>query len=374
LKEKRKIAFYQPKSLPISNVKLYQAFVQQFADYHVELIDLEKVLIKQVDVMVINCFYTLFWYGYDLMRRRKKISDAFWRTSFIFKQVKSLALQRHQKSNYAFTFQIQSLFDCSVRGVPHFVYTDHTHLANLDYPSFDSARLFPDAWVDLERSIYNNASLIFVRSSNIKQSLEHRYNQPAEKIERVYAGGNAEIKNCSTELSRYARQAILFVGVDWKRKGGATLIEAFKIVNTAFPRATLTIVGCDPRLNMPNVKVAGRVPLEKLASYYQEASIFCLPTFEEPFGIVFLEAMSAGLPIIGTLVGAIPDFVIPGSNGFIVSPHDVSALAESLEKLLRDASLCKQFGAASLDIVKKNYSWPIVSQKIHQHVEVAINL
>jgi glycosyltransferase involved in cell wall biosynthesis len=115
------------------------------------------------------------------------------------------------------------------------------------------------------------------------------------------------------------------------------------------------------------------VPLEKLADYYRQASIFCLPTTEEPFGIAFLEAMSAGTPIIGTQVGAIPDFIIPEKNGLIVPPNNVSALADSLTKLLNNAGLCQQYGLAGLAIVHEHYSWPSVSQKIQYHIEAVIN-
>ena len=94
-------------------------------------------------------------------------------------------------------------------------------------------------------------------------------------------------RHVSTDQSRYQRQSILFVGVDWKRKGGPVLIEAFEIVRKTYPNAILTVVGCKPDTHVGGVNEKGRVPLEELVDYYIEASIFCMPTIEEPFGIVF---------------------------------------------------------------------------------------
>ncbi len=372
MKEKRRIAFYLPKSIPISNLKLSEAFSNQFNSYQTDIINIEITFKKQIVVLMLNAFHTLTCYGIGILKGKRKLTNAFWRTPYIFKQVKALAQKKHRANNYAFTFQVQSLFDCSVAGVPHFVYTDHTHLANLNYPSFDPARLFPLEWIDLEKTIYNNATLVFVRSSNIKRSLEQQYQLPSNKIQRVYAGRNAEIKHVSTDKSRYQRQSILFVGIDWKRKGGPVLIEAFRIIQKNHPNATLTVVGCKPDTRMAGVHEKGRVPLEKLVDYYNAASIFCMPTVEEPFGIAFLEAMAAGLPIIGTQVGAIPDFVSEETNGFMVEPNDASALAIALAKLLGDAGRCQQFGLSSLEIVNKNYSWQSVCEKLQNHIHTVV--
>ena len=193
--------------------------------------------------------------------------------------------------------------------IPHFLYTDHTHLANIFYPLFKHENLLSDAWIACEKSIYRNASLNFTMSTNIRQSIIDQYDCSPDKVVNVYCGSNVSIVDKELPDSRYSDQNILFVGVDWERKGGPVLAEAFKRVLVQFPNAKLTIVGCNPELDLPNCSVIGRVPLADVGQYFQQASIFCLPTRLEPFGIVFLEAMSYKLPIIATNIGAIPDFV-----------------------------------------------------------------
>jgi glycosyltransferase involved in cell wall biosynthesis len=88
----------------------------------------------------------------------------------------------------------------------------------------------------------------------------------------------------------------------------------------------------------------------------------------EPFGVAFLEAMQAHLPIIGTRVGAIPDFVNDGWNGFLVEPGDVKGIAEALTKLLDHPDQCREFGIRSLAIVNERYSWEAVGRKLHQYI------
>ena len=93
-----------------------------------------------------------------------------------------------------------------------------------------------------------------------------------------------------------------------------------------------------------------------------------MPTTNDPFGIVYLEAMQAGLPIIATNVGAIPDFIQNDWNGFLVKPGDVQGIAKGLIKLLSSAELCQLFGKRNIDLIKERYSRQAVGQKIHKHI------
>ena len=276
--------------------------------------------------------------------------------------------KRIAQGNYAFSFQMQSLFDASTPGLAHFVYTDHTHLENRHYTTTGAPNLYSPAWIELERQIYQNAAITFLRSSNVRRSLIEEYGCPPEKAVLVYAGSNAKVSPVKTKNTDYTKPAILFVGLDWKRKGGQDLVEAFKLVREKFPGASLTIVGADPDLQVPGCKVVGKVPPEALDRYYQEASLFCLPTYLEPFGIVFIEAMTAHLPIVATRVGAIPDFVEEGRNGFLVEPGDIPGLANSLLRLLENPALCRSFGEASFQLTRDRYSWEAVGDQFKQNI------
>ena len=369
----KKFAFIRPKPWPLANVKVADALAGQFPDHEMEIINIEDLVKSRVDVVIINTFFVILTYGKDMAAGTRKFKDAFWRTSYIFNMVKRLLRKKTNGQNFAFTFQMQSLFDCSLPNMPHFVYTDHTHLANLQYADFNIKKLYPQKWVELEKQIYTNASKVFVRSSNIQRSINEQYQQPEGKAICVYAGNNVETKDTVTEDKSYDGQNILFVGIDWERKGGPELVEAFKLVLDKHPSASLIIVGANPDIDMQNVKVLGKIPPAELNSYYAASTIFCLPTRVEPFGIAFLEAMQARLPIVGTNVGAIPDFLQNDWNGIMVKPGDVQGIANGLIKLLDAPDLCRLYGSRNFDLINERYSWQAVSRKFHTHIAEFVN-
>jgi len=369
----KKIAFIRPKAWPLANIKAAEALQAQFPNYDFEIINIENLVRADIILLVINTLWTILTYNRDILAGNKKFKDAFWRTPYIFHAVKRLLNRRLAGQGYLFTFQMQSLFDCSLPNVPHFIYTDHTHLANLNYPDFSLKKLYPEQWVALEKQVYENATKIFVRSSNIQRSLIEQYGQPAGKAICVYAGNNVDTNILNTQAKLYTGKNVLFVGIDWERKGGPELVEAFKSILTKHPDATLTIAGASPNLQMENCRVLGKIPPAELQSHYEAATIFCLPTHVEPFGIAFLEAMQARLPIIGTNVGAVPDFLQDGWNGFLVKPGDVQGIACGITKLLDDPDLCRTFGERNFNLIKERYSWQAVGQKFHEHITEYLN-
>jgi glycosyltransferase involved in cell wall biosynthesis len=359
----KKIAFVRMKPFPIPNRIMANVLRDAFPEYELDVIDVIQDLKSRPDALGSNLLTMLWEYGPSLLSGQMSRSEAFYATRFLFSYVRKLMRQRLRDEQYAFTFQIQSLFDASVPGTPNFVYTDHSHLARLYYPGFDRRKLRPKRWIDLERQIYQHASLNFTRSSNIACSLVEQYHVPKEKVECVGAGSNA-VTGVVRDPSAYANKNILFVGMDWERKGGPDLVAAFEQVLKTHPDARLTIVGCSPDIDLPNTTVAGRVPVDEIHRYYQEASVFCLPTHMEPFGVVFVEALHHRLPVVATHVGAIPDFVEPDINGFLVEPGDVDGLARYLNILLADPGLCQDFGEQSYQLAVSEYSWDRVGEKI----------
>tara|TARA_Y100000031_G_C7971702_1_gene270681 strand:+ start:127 stop:414 length:288 start_codon:yes stop_codon:yes gene_type:complete len=88
----------------------------------------------------------------------------------------------------------------------------------------------------------------------------------------------------------------------------------------------------------------------------------------EPFGIVFLEAMIYRLPVVASNIGAIPDFVKSGENGYLVNPDDIRQLAERIIMLLNDPSLCSKFGVAGSKLVKNRYTWDKTGKRIRDNI------
>ncbi|MBV9913466.1 MAG: glycosyltransferase family 4 protein, partial [Sinobacteraceae bacterium] len=114
--------------------------------------------------------------------------------------------------------------------------------------------------------------------------------------------------------------------------------------------------------------VLGRVSAAELAQHYQQASIFCLPTKREPFGIAFVEALQHRLPVVATRVGAVPDMVGDGVNGYLVAPGETAPLTESLNRLLADPQLCRTMGERSYEQARDRYDWRRVGARIRTKI------
>lgn len=362
-----KIAFIRKGRWPLANVRTAEALRAQFPENELREIDLIPIIRRKPALVALNGWWTLRQYASDLAMRRRGPKDAFLITSYIFRAVKHLVADLLRDDDYLFSFQMQSLFDASVPNIPHFVYTDHTLLANRQYPGFNPASLYHPEWMKLEPTIYQNANLVFTRSNHISRSLVEDYHCDPAKVRCVYAGSNAPVISETPDPARYASQNIVYVGIDWERKGGPELLQAFAQVRAVYPNATLTIIGANPQTNQPGVEVIGRIPVEQLPHYYQQAAVFCMPTKLEPFGIVTIEAMNYWLPVVSTNLGAMPDFIEHDRNGYLVEPGTVDQLATALIKLVGDPERCRRFGARSVEIAAR-YRWEAVGSAMREAI------
>jgi len=364
---RKHIAFIRPKAWPLANSIVDGVIQDQFPEHNVDVIDVSAMVRQRPTIILVNSILTVLLYGKDIILRRKKFRLAFWRTPYIFREIRKLIRGKVANGEYSFSFQMQSLFDGSTPGIPHFVYTDHTHLENRHYEA-SKKNLYSSKWIAVESEIYQNADLIFVRSSNVKRSMLEDYDIGAQKVVLAYAGSNVKVAQRKTNDIDYTQSNILFVGLDWQRKGGPDLVKAFQLVLEKCPQARLTIVGAKPDLHISNCEVIGPAKPQELDLYYQRASVFCLPTHLEPFGMSFIEAMTAHLPIVATRIGAIPDFVEEGKNGFLVSPGDIQGMADALLALLKNPQMCRRFGEHSFQLTKERYSWKAVGEIFRQNI------
>ena len=312
----------------------------------------------------------LYWK--DILLRKRSLASVYLRSPYAFKYIKSTLNAIYRQSSYSFTLQTQSLWDSSSPLLPSYVYTDHVHLAKTENSHSRSASLCHPSWIELERTIYRNAATVFTMSANISRCLLSHYDTPISRISCVYAGPNLPAIPASIPLSRNHSKNILFVGIDWDRKGGEVLREAFLHVLRVHPDAHLTIIGCNPSFLSPNVTILGRLPSDQLSTYYLHANIFCMPSLHEPFGIAFLEAMSFSLPVVSTNIGALPDIVDHSTTGYLVPPGDSLALADRLIELLSFPTTAKSFGIAGRRRMVERYSWSSVAKSISHTIEQGI--
>ena len=112
------------------------------------------------------------------------------------------------------------------------------------------------------------------------------------------------------------------------------------------------------------VRFAGHVEESELERLYRESDLFVAPSLYESFGLVYLEAMSRGLPVIGCRVAAIPEVVAHGETGLLVPPGDAPALAQAITSLLRDEAARAEMGARGRDTVKRLFTVEAMASRV----------
>jgi glycosyltransferase involved in cell wall biosynthesis len=368
MKRVDRIAFVRRGTFSHTNQCVLNALRAEFPKCSVDVIDVRDLRVLRWPRLPHLGLAAVKYYGLASLRNKRAFMRSLAFTPTYVSEIRRQLLRRLQRQRYLFTFQTQGLFDASVPGTPHFVYTDHTHLANLEYPSFRRDQLHCREWLDQERTIYHRATVTFTMSSNIARSLIRDYDCRPERVQCVYVGTNAtpDLRGC--ENGREDKK-ILFVGVDWERKGGPILVEAFRRVLKVHPTAELIVVGCSPKPTVPQCTVVGRVPLEQVSAYYEKASILCVPTRIEPFGIVFIEALAHGVPVVATRIGALPDFVLDDETGYLVEPDDVEDLAARLIDLIGDHARQQRLGQRGRMLVESRYTWPHVAATMRKTIE-----
>jgi len=250
---------------------------------------------------------------------------------------------------------------------PYVLLCDHTRLLAQESPDFAEARLRPQpdygpGWFERERRVYLGATAICALSANTARSFVRHYGAARERVHVVGAGANVFPE---VVARRDDGETILFVGVDFLRKGGAVLLEAFERLRGRRPRARLLLAGPRERLALPaGAAQLGFVPFDALPSLCAQASVFTLPTLREPFGIAFLDAMACGLPCVGTRLEAVPEIVQHGLTGLLVPPADPVALAAALEELLDDPERARAMGVRGRERVAAFYRWELVAERL----------
>lgn len=161
---------------------------------------------------------------------------------------------------------------------------------------------------------------------------------------------------------------ILYVGRIEPRKGVGTLISAMKNIN-----GRLVVVGNGSTLPLlrekarhlgvlDRINFMGHVEYNRLPQLYGASDVFVLPSLSEAFGIVLLEAMASGVPVVGTSAGGIPE-ILDGC-GMVVQPGNADELADAINLLLDNQNLAGKLGRLGRRRVERLYDWRIIAEKI----------
>jgi starch synthase len=252
-------------------------------------------------------------------------------------------------------------------------------------------------WV--EKTGYENADGIIAVSRPMKRAVQELYRVAAGKIQIIPNGidVNQYIPTFNPEVLSYYRvdpdrPFILFVGRISRQKGALHLLRAVKYLS---PGVQVVLcagapdtaeIGRETAEAVQEARAKGRngiiwvdrwVPRNHLVCLYSHASLFVCPSIYEPFGIINLEAMACGTPVVASSVGGIPEAVVHGETGFLVpfepgdsgdiEPREAERfskdLAEAVNDLFRSPEKMRLMGHKSRERVEKHFSWERVARR-----------
>lgn len=211
-----------------------------------------------------------------------------------------------------------------------------------------------------ERLAVHRADVVVATSQYSRNRIVETYATPADKI--VIVPELIDLEVWAEAPGRPAADqaeppAILTVAHMYPRKNLGVLMKAYAHLRDARVPFQGWVVGEGPCRNAwerlrdaldlgDRVTFLGTIPHRDLVDRYRRAAIFCLPSRQEGFGIVFLEAMACGKPVVAARAAAVPETVADGETGLLVDPDDSQALARAMAGLLSDPVRCHAMGEA----------------------------
>ena len=231
-----------------------------------------------------------------------------------------------------------------------------------------------ESFLKKEKEAYHRANLILSMSNHVRDSLVEDYGVLSKKILVVGVGPNVEPdKNYVPNDYKYESKKVVMIAIDFIRKGGAEVLEAFKMLKIKIPKVKLIVIGEKMDYQVEGVSFLGRQNKSRIKKELSEANLFVMPSHAEPFGVAFIEAMAFSTPCIGSHVEAIPEIISNEETGFIVAPGDVEGLAKRMEIVLSDPSLSRKMGKAGYNKYLKKFCWSIVAKKISDQLNLLLS-
>jgi glycosyltransferase involved in cell wall biosynthesis len=268
----------------------------------------------------------------------------------------------------------------------HYLFCDatwHTWSERSDLRLY-SAKMLMDA-EQMEKEAYAQMKHIFSISNYVKEDLITHYGVSPEKIS-VVGTGQGKIVPYTGEKD-YTNSTIIFVAKErYEDKGGPLLVAGFKLARQRRPDLQLIIIGDEKYRSIigeeQNIRVTGYIPWDELQHLFDTASLFAMPARNEPWGLVYIEALLCKTPVFGLNRNALPEITQNGKYGFLIETETPEAVAEALLEACSSPAHLAEMGRSGQQYCLETYSWektvtrildqidssttPIIDLKFHQ--------
>jgi glycosyltransferase involved in cell wall biosynthesis len=221
----------------------------------------------------------------------------------------------------------------------------------------------------MEGIAIKRADALMACSASIADFTAGYYDLPRSMIDVIHCGVDAEAFRPLSGKRADRRPTVLFVGNIAANKGVLTVCEAVLRIRSKYRDVRLQILGEGDKdlvremqsrarneMAEANIEVHGFIGRDRLPEFYQNADVFCSPSQYEAFGIVYIEAMACGCPVIASATGGTPEAVVDGHTGILVPPDDAGALEAALDRILGSAPLARHMGEAGRQRVEDYFA------------------
>lgn len=234
----------------------------------------------------------------------------------------------------------------------------------------------------MERSALSKCGLVILPSEWAAETAIKIYGLDRSKVKVVPSGANIECNRTEDDIREIVNFRasnpckLLFIGVEWTRKGGDTALEVAKELNNRGLHTELTVVGCQPKSkeSLPSfVKSLGFIDKfskegqEKIDKLLADSHFLILPSQAECYGIVFCEANSFGVPCLATNVGGIPTVIRDNINGKTFSiDSNISEYCDYIMTLMSDYNEYKKLAFSSFNEYQSRLNWSVACKKVKE--------
>ncbi len=255
---------------------------------------------------------------------------------------------------------------------PYFAYVDATFLTYLDiylnpnnYKQREIHRI-----VEQERQFLNNAAGIFFSSEWAKRETINRYGITGSNFYCVGLGGNALL---SANAVTPETPSLLFVSMDFKRKGGHIAYQSFVALKKQFSGLTLQIIGDSPSQNIINtegviyhgfIDKKTKEGQQQFDNIFQSASFLIHPTEKDMTPLIVVEAGYYGIPTIAPSRFGIPEMIKNGETGYLVANNSVNEYAEKLSTILNQQESLRKMKEHTHQFMSNHFTWDNVGKRI----------